>query len=65
MSHVPGQAFDKNTATSETADHQYSVQDYDGNTQVEKGTAETHEQVSDAYMTGNNMDDMNQEGPAL
>lgn len=58
MSHIPEQPF-LNQNTSEVADHQYSVQDYEGQTQVEQGTAETHEQISDVYMTGNHLDEMN------
>lgn len=60
MSHLDEQsAFETNDAQN-VADHQYSVQDYKGNTQLEQGTAETHEQASDAYMTGNNEDEFNQ-----
>lgn len=40
--------------TEDLADHQYSRRDYEGHTQVEQGIAETHEMVSDVYMTGNN-----------
>jgi hypothetical protein len=57
MSYVPEKSFDKDLNAFEAADHQYSSQDYEGETQVEQGTAETHEQLSDAYMTGNNTDD--------
>ncbi|WP_438448387.1 YozQ family protein [Gorillibacterium sp. sgz5001074] len=47
--------------TTNMADHQYSVEDYEGGTQLEQGTAETHEMVSDVYMTGNNADPQNQD----
>ena len=46
--------------TSDLADHQYSREDYEGYTQTEQGTAETHEMVSDVYMTGNNPDEQNE-----
>lgn len=47
--------------SSEVAEHQYEVSDYEGTTQLTQGTAETHEDVSDAYMTGNNEDEFNKE----
>jgi hypothetical protein len=42
----------KNTQSSEIAGKQFDVSDYEGDTQLEKGLAETHEQVSDDYYEG-------------
>jgi hypothetical protein len=42
----------KTTQSSEIAGKQFDVSNYEGETQLEKGLAETHEQVSDDYYEG-------------
>jgi len=42
----------KDTDSTEIAGRYFNPSDYSGNTQLEKGLAETHEQVSDDYFEG-------------
>jgi len=42
----------KDTDSTQIAGRYFNPSDYDGNTQLEKGLAETHEQVSDDYFEG-------------
>ncbi|MBD0406410.1 DUF4025 domain-containing protein [Bacillus siamensis] len=46
------QTHHKKTDTTNTAGKYFDTSDYEGNTQLEKGLAETHEQVSDDYFEG-------------
>lgn len=46
------QTHHKETDTTNTAGKYFDTIDYEGNTQLEKGLAETHEQVSDDYFEG-------------
>ena len=39
-------------SAEKVAEKMYDVQDYNSNNQVDKGTAITHEQVSDGYIEG-------------
>lgn len=59
MSYIPSDS----TAmpdTTDVADHQYTKEDYEGSSEIEQGTAVTHEQTSDSYMSGNNEEDYHQ-----
>ncbi|MDU0812713.1 YozQ family protein [Bacillus siamensis] len=46
------QTHHKETDTTNTAGKYFDTSDYEGNTQLERGLAETHEQVSDDYFEG-------------
>jgi hypothetical protein len=50
---------------SEVAEKQYEVSDYKKNDTLSKGIAETHEQISDDYMSGNNLDTFIRDGKDL
>ena len=43
----------------------YDAADYKGRTQMSRGLAETHEQVSDTYMSGNNEETFMRDGKDL
>ncbi|CAM3798145.1 YozQ family protein [Marinicrinis lubricantis] len=43
----------------------YEVSDYEKNTRMSKGLAETHEQVSDTFTSGNNDDTFIRDGVDL
>jgi hypothetical protein len=59
MQSKPGN--DKEELGSKTFD----VTDYDNPSQVSQGLAETHEQVSDVYMSGNNEETFMRDGKDL
>jgi hypothetical protein len=50
---------------AEVADKFYEVSDYKKDDQLSKGTAETHEQISDDYMSGNNDETFIRDGKDL
>ncbi|TYR80055.1 DUF4025 domain-containing protein [Priestia megaterium] len=49
---MPEKKPQKEVNTSQIADRQFHVNDYEGQDQLSQGLAETHEQVSDTYQEG-------------